>query len=869
MNSSDKQYNSIRRKIIKNLEYSLDHYIIKVKLLKASYYSFCPFCRSVYGKDFCEENHMKERHSFLINNEEMRRKWARALLSNPNGWYSLATDCCKMKANDRKWKWRGTFTFDELPTPYLTSTDKYNLNSMTIASNCKIQNNCEELNTALTDAIIKYQPPKQMKEEPSKNNFIKMDCDVTNKMDCDVTNKKQELQSCQSDSIVSEEFILTNILDMLKNINVTVNNGVATISQQDSTPLNINSTIQQSSRLTNGNNNSKEASQLKNVQSAIESLRTNTSSDAHIHEICEADRLADFEYGMKTAKQLCQGVYRIQSTANELFNKANGDPKVIKSLVESIVSNIILSIDLSKTQCDILNIIINFIIEIDRLCHNNISKLHLSYNAVHSHIPSISSLANELLKKNLDKSECYSLVFDETEKGSIKRIGIYTRVSNYDLTNVQSKVALVTYDEDCSGEALFEWTKEMLIKKGFDLNKMVGITTDGAANLRGCVKGMTTRFVNYIQSQRTSRSWVSYVSKFYCMAHRLNLCVKEFCNEKNTETFLFINWFNSNSTRDLWKSVVKNKHFTKPPKTSIIRWGYEADLVTYIVKYFEDIVDFMKELDKNKKLPDSMKSIGVESKEFICELLFIQEILTRSRFISDNIQSFRGMISKQYSLIKNHIQKMFSIFKELNNPFGDHVVLLEFFKAVTKLECKPMYDVLSNCYSLLEKYTNELIKKYIVLEGGDYDIDYTQIGSLEDFERESDKANIKSTLYHLVLVEMSFKNNTFTIPDNLDGELKNQLLQLQTDIATMNTQHQFKTLEEVITFVGADKYKLLYMNLIAIHCIVPTSCAVESLFSKEKRMAHYNISDTTLDTKVLCNLLIRTNEPEPFAFTGN
>ena len=292
-----------------------------------------------------------------------------------------------------------------------------------------------------------------------------MDCDVTNKINCDVTNKKQELQSCQSDSIVSEEFILTNILDMLKNINVTVNNGVATISQQDSTPLNINSTIQQSSRLTNGNNNSKEASQLKNVQSAIESLRTNTSSNTHIHEICEADRLADFEYGMKTAKQLCQGVYRIQSTANELFNKANGDPKVIKSLVESIVSNIILSIDLSKTQCDILNIIINFIIEIDRLCHNNISKLHLSYNAVHSHIPSISSLANELLKKNLDKSECYSLVFDETEKGSIKRIGIYTRVSNYDLTNVQSKVALVTYDEDCSGEALFEWTKEMLIKK--------------------------------------------------------------------------------------------------------------------------------------------------------------------------------------------------------------------------------------------------------------------------------------------------------------------------------------------------------------------------------------------------------------------
>ena len=174
MNSSDKQYNSIRRKIIKNLEYSLDHYIIKVKLLKASYYSFCPFCRSVYGKDFCEENHMKERHSFLINNEEMRRKWARALLSNTNGWYSLATDCCKMKANDRKWKWRGTFTFDELPTPYLTSTDKYNLNSMTIASNCKIQNNCEELNIALTDAIIKYQPPKQMKEEPSKNNFIEI-----------------------------------------------------------------------------------------------------------------------------------------------------------------------------------------------------------------------------------------------------------------------------------------------------------------------------------------------------------------------------------------------------------------------------------------------------------------------------------------------------------------------------------------------------------------------------------------------------------------------------------------------------------------------------------------------------------------------
>ena len=118
-------------------------------------------------------------------------------------------------------------------------------------------------------------------------------------------------------------------------------------------------------------------------------------------------------------------------------------------------------------------------------------------------------------------------------------------------------------------------------------------------------------------------------------------------------------------------------------------------------------------------------------------------------------------------------------------------------------------------------------------------------------------------------MEMSFKNNTFTIPDNLDGELKNQLLQLQTDIATMNTQHQFKTLEEVITFVGADKYKLLYMNLIAVHCIVPTSCAVESLFSKEKRMAHYNISDTTLDTKVLCNLLIRTNEPEPFTLTGN
>ena len=187
------------------------------------------------------------------------------------------------------------------------------------------------------------------------------------------------------------------------------------------------------------------------------------------------------------------------------------------------------------------------------------SEVSLSHTSVLSRNISINIVSLELLKEYYNSCICYSLIFDETENNGVVKLGLKARFSLEDGKFVQPTISLCTFYEKCKSFNLTKWLLSTLKKKCLNLDKCIGLCTDGAKVMKGKIKGVSKLLHDIIKKKRNATNSVLKINEdITCLAHKENLCLKEFCKNDYMKLQLkFVHWLTQNCIIRQWNVYAK------------------------------------------------------------------------------------------------------------------------------------------------------------------------------------------------------------------------------------------------------------------------------------------------------------------------
>ena len=224
------------------------------------------------------------------------------------------------------------------------------------------------------------------------------------------------------------------------------------------------------------------------------------------------------------------------------------------------------------------------------------SEVSLSHTSVLSRNISINIVSLELLKEYYNSCICYSLIFDETENNGVVKLGLKARFSLEDGKFVQPTISLCTFYEKCKSFNLTKWLLSTLKKKCLNLDKCIGLCTDGAKVMKGKIKGVSKLLHDIIKKKRNATNSVLKINEdITCLAHKENLCLKEFCKNDYMKLQLkFVHWLTQNCIIRQWNVYAKKNSLNRLPVPSIIRWGYMYDVIKFIFMNYRHVFIFSK-----------------------------------------------------------------------------------------------------------------------------------------------------------------------------------------------------------------------------------------------------------------------------------
>lgn len=119
------------------------------------------------------------------------------------------------------------------------------------------------------------------------------------------------------------------------------------------------------------------------------------------------------------------------------------------------------------------------------------------------------------ISDDINEAQFFSIQIDSTQD-----INVHNQLSviiRYVTTNVNERLLGFVRCTSGTGQSLFKVVCELLEKSGLDLNKCVGNSTDGDANMRGEYNGFTYYLKKAVPDQ----------IHVWCHAHSLNLVMTD------------------------------------------------------------------------------------------------------------------------------------------------------------------------------------------------------------------------------------------------------------------------------------------------------------------------------------------------------
>lgn len=245
-------------------------------------------------------------------------------------------------------------------------------------------------------------------------------------------------------------------------------------------------------------------------------------------------------------------------------------------------------------------------------------------------IEAIGQLMRKCISDNINEVQFFSIQIDSTQDINVHdQLSVIIRYVN---TNVNERLLGFVRCISGKGEYLCKLVCELLKKSGLDLNKCVGSSTDGAANMRGEYNGFTAWLKKEVPEQ----------IHVWCHAHILNLimtdvtkicleCVSFFGLLSSIAVFVRESYLRMNK----WETTSKYKFISIIGET---RWWAKDRCVSKIFGSFHNpkdalFVDIVQTLDEIYNTPNFTSDVRFKAKVYVDSLLKYETIILSQIFL--------------------------------------------------------------------------------------------------------------------------------------------------------------------------------------------------------------------------------------------
>ena len=255
-------------------------------------------------------------------------------------------------------------------------------------------------------------------------------------------------------------------------------------------------------------------------------------------------------------------------------------------------------------------------------------------------LQTITDLIRERITNDVRVSGWYSIILDETS--DISKTEQVSLFLSFTVNGTKKEAFIAFYStKSTEGEVLYELVKSTVTELNLDLKKIVGKAFDGAANMNGVHKGLSTRM------EECSPLGI-YV---HCYGHVLNLTIQDtmtqiepLCNALGTVQALY-NFLEASSKRHalFCDTEVEGESLKQTLKSlSVMRWSCRWEAVKAVDKQMERIVKalLMLSSDKDPKTYSDSRYLltAICDLEFIFGLCVLKIILRNTSGLSRYLQ---------------------------------------------------------------------------------------------------------------------------------------------------------------------------------------------------------------------------------------
>lgn len=261
------------------------------------------------------------------------------------------------------------------------------------------------------------------------------------------------------------------------------------------------------------------------------------------------------------------------------------------------------------------------------------------------------------LKETLAATDCFALALDEScDITDTAQLIIFVRY--LDTTHEQFHEELLTIlpmSGTTTGDDLYKATMGYFDKVGLDMKKVISVTTDGAAAMIGCRKGLVQRLSS---DPKCNVNLISY----HCIIHQSVLCCTLNPNLQSImqAVIKIINFLRAKSSlkHRQFKSFLEetNAQFDDLLLHNNVRWLSKGMVLERFFAVLEDIKEFLSSSDQ--EVAKEHLGFLLDTKENVASIAFLTDIFRHMNFLNLKLQGKGKLVCELFSEIRGFSKKI-------------------------------------------------------------------------------------------------------------------------------------------------------------------------------------------------------------------
>lgn len=273
------------------------------------------------------------------------------------------------------------------------------------------------------------------------------------------------------------------------------------------------------------------------------------------------------------------------------------------------------------------------------------NKLYISKFTQNAILALVAQQLTEEVTKQIIEAGEFSLMIDECgDRSNKEQLAVTVRYVHKE--NICEKfLTLIECKEGTTGEAIAKMILDTLEKNGLQKHNLVALTTDGASNMTGRIKGAAALVKEQVPS----------LQHIHCLSHNLNLVIVAAAKDIYIQTMFATvqsayTFFSTSPKRtDALKKVIEKSSRNDRVKLKLkavctTRWVERYNALETILLLLEDIVhtleDIIAEVEWNKDTQDRAASLleALTTYKFIVLLVTATHVLLKTKGLCKKLQ---------------------------------------------------------------------------------------------------------------------------------------------------------------------------------------------------------------------------------------